>query len=149
MNRFCSILSQLLQLFSRVEFQKTVKENNAGRHARGFACWGESVSMFFCQLGRAYTLREITGGLRRWGGKLKQPGIEAPSRLSLAYVNAHRPWTLRQQILLHFLERVRQKSTRPNRFHFKNKLPSLDSTIIDLRSCASVSSLFRTSAPAA
>ena len=29
MNRFCSIFSQLLQLFSRIEFQKAVKRNKS------------------------------------------------------------------------------------------------------------------------
>jgi len=40
MNKFCSIFSQLLQLFSRVEFQQAVKETEAELHARGFTCWG-------------------------------------------------------------------------------------------------------------
>ena len=132
MNKFCSIFSQLLQLFPRVEFQKAVKETRAERHARGFTCWGQFVSMLFCQLGRAYTLREITGGLRSCEGKLKHLGIGAPSRSSLAYANAHRPWQLYQEIFLHLLERVRQKSTRTKPFRFKNKLVSLDSTTIDL-----------------
>ena len=132
MNRFCSIFSQLLQLFPRVEFQKAVKETQAERHARGFTCWGQFVSMLFCQLGRAHTLREITGGLRSCEGKLKHLGIAAPSRSSLAYANAHRPWQLYEQIFLHLLERIRQKTTRPKAFRFKNKLVSLDSTTIDL-----------------
>ncbi len=132
MNRFCSIFSQLLQLFPRVEFQRAVKETQAERHARGFTCWGQFISMLFCQLGRAHTLREITGGLRSCEGKLKHLGIGAPSRSSLAYANAHRPWQLYQQIFLHLLERVRQKSTRIKPFRFKNKLVSLDSTTIDL-----------------
>src|SRR5512139_4299654 len=132
MNRFCSIFSQLLQLFPRIEFQRAVRETKAERHARGFTCWGQLVSMLFCQLGRAHTLREITGGLRSCEGKLKHLGIGAPSRSSLAYANAHRPWQLYQEIFLHLLERVRQKSTRSKPFRFKNKLVSLDSTTIDL-----------------
>src|SRR3989442_15890433 len=35
MPRFCSIFSQLLQLFPRVEFQKAVVARRAERHARG------------------------------------------------------------------------------------------------------------------
>jgi len=44
MNRFCSIFSQLLQLFSRIEFQQAVRQTKAERHARGFTCWGQFVS---------------------------------------------------------------------------------------------------------
>jgi hypothetical protein len=91
MIRFCSMFSQILQLFSRIEFQRAVKETKAERHARGFTCWGQFVSMLFCQLGRAHSLREITGGLRSCEGKLKHLGITAPSRSTLAYANEHRP----------------------------------------------------------
>lgn len=59
MTRFCSIFSQLLQLFPRVEFQRAVMATKAERHARGFTCWGQFVAMVFCQLGRAHSLREI------------------------------------------------------------------------------------------
>ncbi len=68
MNRFCSIFSQLLQLFPRIEFQRLLKEAKAERHARGFTCWGQFVAMLFCQLGKAHSLREITGDLRSCEG---------------------------------------------------------------------------------
>jgi hypothetical protein len=50
------------------------------------------VAMLFCQLGRAHSFREITGGLRRCEGKLTHLGITAPNRSTLAYANEHRPW---------------------------------------------------------
>ena len=58
MNRFCSIFSQILGLFSRYEFETAVRKHQAERHARGFTCWGQFVAMLFCQLGRAQSLRE-------------------------------------------------------------------------------------------
>jgi Domain of unknown function (DUF4372) len=61
MNRACSIFSQVLQLFSRVEFQAAVRQHKAERHARGFSCWGQFVAMLFRHLGRAQPLREICG----------------------------------------------------------------------------------------
>jgi hypothetical protein len=103
MNKFCSIFSQLLQLFLRVEFQQAVKETQAERHARGFTCWGQFVAMLCCQLGRAHSLREITGGLRSCEGKLKHLGISTPSRSTLAYANEHRPWQLYQRLFLQLL----------------------------------------------
>lgn len=132
MNRFCSIFSQLLQLFSRVEFQQAVMETKAERHARGFTCWGQFVAMLFCQLGRAHSLREITGGLRSCEGKLKHLGISAPSRSTLAYANEHRPWQLYQRIFMQLFERCQSQVKVKRKFRFKNKLVGLDSTIIDL-----------------
>jgi hypothetical protein len=132
MNRFCSIFSQLLQLFPRTEFQKAVQETRAERHARGFTCWGQFVSMLFCQFGRAQSLREITGGLRSCEGKLKHLGITAPNRSTLAYANGHRPWELYEKLFLQLLDRCRIQVGDQKKFRFKNKLVSLDSSTIDL-----------------
>ncbi|MGH7847929.1 MAG: IS4 family transposase [Candidatus Binatia bacterium] len=137
MNRFCSMFSQILQLFPRTDFQLLVKETRAERHARGFSCWGQFVSMLFCQLGRAHSLREICHGLSTCEGKLSHLGInEAPKRSSLAYANEHRPWQLYQRLFFLLLERCRQAGPFGKKFRFKNKLVSLDSTVIDL--CISI-----------
>jgi hypothetical protein len=135
MTRFCSIFNQLLQLFPRVEFQKAVAATQAERHARGFTCWGQFVAMLFCQLGRAQSLREICGGLASCEGRLAHLGITAPTRSTLAYANAHRPWELYQAVFYQLLERCRAVAG-PKKFRFKAKLLSLDTTVIDL--CAEV-----------
>ena len=137
MNRFSSMFSQILQLFSRSEFQGLVKETRAERHARGFTCWDQFVSMMFCQLGRAHSLREICHGLSSCEGKLSHLGIdEAPHRSSLAYANEHRSWELYQKLFFRLLERCHKEAPFKKKFRFKNKLVSLDSTVIDL--CVSV-----------
>ena len=133
MNRFCSMFSQILQLFPRTDFQLLVKETKAERHARGFSCWDQFVSMLFCQLGRAHSLREICNGLLSCEGKLSHLGIEqAPKRSSLAYANEHRSWELYQKVFFGLLQRCREAGPFAKKFRFKNKLVSLDSTVIDL-----------------
>jgi hypothetical protein len=107
--RFSGIFSQLLQLFPRTEFQRLVKETKAERHARGFTCWGQFVSMLFCQLGSAHSLREITNGLRSCEGKLKHLGLTAPHRTTLAYANEHRPRELYRQLFLNLFEVCRKQ----------------------------------------
>jgi hypothetical protein len=110
-----------------------VKETKSERHARGFSSWSQLVSMLFCQLGHAFSLREISGGLRSCEGKLKHLGISAPSHSTLAYANEHRPWELYQLIFLKLLDRCRsQVNLGKRKFRFKNKLVSMDSSIIDL-----------------
>lgn len=133
MNKYCSIFSQLLQLFPRWEFQMLVKETKSERHSRGFTSWSQFVSMLFCQLGHAFSLREITGGLRSCEGKLKHLGISAPSHSTLSYANEHRPWQLYQLLFLKLLDRCQsQLNLGKRKFRFKNKLVSLDSSTIDL-----------------
>jgi hypothetical protein len=131
-----SVFSQILQLFSRLDFERAVKETQAERHARGFSCWGQFVAMLFCQLGRAKSLREICGGLATCEGKLSHLGITAPSRSTLAYANAHRPWTLYQAIFSQLLGRCQAVAQGRRKFRFKNTLLSLDASVIDL--CATL-----------
>jgi IS4 transposase len=85
----------------------------------------------FAQLGRAHSLREICGGLASCGGKLEQLGTTVPARSTLAYANAHRPWVLYQRVFYQLLARC-QQGADSHRFRFKNKLLSLDMTVIDL-----------------
>jgi hypothetical protein len=136
MNRVCSIFSQLLQLFSRAEFERAVKDHKAERHARGFASWCQLVAMLFCQLGRAHSLREICGGLACCEGKLKHLGISlAPKRSTLAYANEHRPWELFRTVFTQLLGKCQELVAAQGgrkKFRFKNKLMSLDGSVIDL-----------------
>jgi Domain of unknown function (DUF4372)/Transposase DDE domain len=134
--RFSSIFSQLLQLFPRAEFEQVVRDHKAEYQARGFSCWGQFVAMLFCQLGRAHTLREICGGLASCEGKLKHLGVpDAPKKSTLAYANKHRPWGLYQAVFLQLLAKCHTAIAgreQKKKFRFKNKLVSLDSSVIDL-----------------
>jgi len=137
MNRVCSIFSQLLRLFPRLEFEKAVKEHRAERHARGFTCWGQFVAMLFCHLGKAQSLREICGGLAASEGKLRHLGVpRAPKRSTLSYANEHRPWELYRSVFQQLLERCQGVLAPRKKFRFKNKLMSLDASTIEL--CAQI-----------
>jgi hypothetical protein len=128
----CSMFSQILKLIPRVEFERIVKETRAEYAAKGFSSWGQFVAMLFCQLGRAHSLREIEGGLKSCEGKLAHLGIAAPARSSLSYANTHRPWELFEKVFYALFEKVAAKAVGKKKFRFKNKLVSLDSTVIDL-----------------
>lgn len=136
MTQVCSVFSQLLQLFSRGEFARAVKEHGAERNAKGFTCWGQFVAMLFCQAAQLKSLREVCLGLACCEAPLKHLGMsETPSKSTLAYANEHRPWELYQTVFGQMLEKCRaEAATRGGRkkFHFRNKLVSLDGSIIDL-----------------
>ena len=137
MNAFCSLFSQILKFLPRSDFEGEVRTLNAERHARGVSCWQQFVSMMFCQLGRAHSLREIEQGLKSCEGKLSHLGIEALSRSSLSYANAHRPWQLYERTFHLLFGRFQAQlalggGQRKKKFRFKNKLVSLDSSVIDL-----------------
>jgi Domain of unknown function (DUF4372)/Transposase DDE domain len=136
MSQFSSIFGQLLQIFPKSEFYSAVKETQSEKGAKGFTCWGQFVAMLFCQLGQARSLREICGGLSSCLGKLKHLGIEtAPSRSTLSYANEKRPWQLYEKVFYQLLDKCRAIAPG-KKFRFKNKLFSLDASVIDL--CATL-----------
>ena len=132
MNRVCSIFSQILQFVPRLEFEAAVQKAEHRQH--GFASWDQFGAMMFCQLGHAQSLREITGGLASCEGKLKHLGMDgAPAHSTLAYANKNRPWQLYQEVFQNLLGRCQHEAQNHKRkFRFKNKLLSIDGTMIDL-----------------
>jgi hypothetical protein len=131
-----SLFNQLLQHFPKLEFAALVKKHNAERAAKGFSCRAQLVAMLFCQMAHADSLREICNGLACCLGKLVHLGIDvAPSKSTLSYANKHRPAKLYEELFYTALARFRDEKglgQRKQKFRFKNKLLSLDSTTISL-----------------
>jgi hypothetical protein len=131
-----SLFNQLLQHFPILEFAALVKKHKAERGAKGFSCRTQLVAMLFCQLAHADSLREICNGLACCLGKLVHLGIDkAPNKSSLAYANERRPAGLYEELFYTALGRFRDGDglgVRKQKFRFRNKLLSLDSTTISL-----------------
>ena len=131
-----SLFSQLLRQFPRPLFEKLVHQHKGDRRAKGFTCWNQFVSMLFCHLAKADSLREICNGLSCCLGKLTHLGVrKAPNKSTLSYANEHRPAALFESLFWSTLQRFREQGVlgrRKRKFRFKNKLLSLDSTTISL-----------------
>jgi hypothetical protein len=119
MNKVCSISRRVLKLFSRGDFERAVKEHKAYRHARGFTSWGQFMAMLFASR----------------GGLIRCVRFVVVWPAARAYANARRPWELYQTVFEQTLgkcqELVASQGGR-KKFRFKNKLMSLDGSIIDL-----------------
>ena len=127
-----SLFSQMLSVVDRHRFERLVRKHKAERGAKGFSCWSQFVSMMFCQLAQAKSLREIIDGLACCEGKLRHLGLEAsPKRSTLSYANGHRPWQLFEALFYSILE-VARTAAPAKRLRFKNKLFSLDATVVEL-----------------
>jgi Transposase DDE domain/Domain of unknown function (DUF4372) len=88
--------------------------------------------MLFCQLADAQSLREIIGGLTSCEGRLEQFGMKVPKRSTLSYANQHRPWELFRNVFYKTSERCRAELGHKTKFRFKNRLLSLDSSVVTL-----------------
>ena len=131
MSNNSTIIGQLLQMFSRYEFQQAVLETKSEYHARGLSSCNHFVSMLFAQLAGHDSLRGVEAGLATQGRKLYHLGIKPIHRATLAYANKHRPQELFKKLFFQMLSKCQPLAPR-HKFRFKNKLYSLDATIIDL-----------------
>ena len=136
MVKTASIFSQLLRFFPKTEFRRIVKKHGAECRSKGFTSWSQFVSMLFCQLAGAESLREICTGLACCLGKLRHLGVNVPpNKSTLSYANKHRPAAMFEELFMTTLARFRsQGELGPGRhkFRFRNKLYSMDATVISL-----------------
>jgi len=129
-----SLFAQIITTsVSASDFRKVVATHNGERHAKGFTCWHQFVSMMFLQFAKLTSLREIVDGMKGLGGKLSHLRLSsAPARSSLSYANSKRPWQLYQDLFYQLLGKFQGSLHGPRKFRFKNKLLSMDATTIDL-----------------
>ncbi|MCP4648894.1 MAG: IS4 family transposase [PVC group bacterium] len=133
MVRHASLFSQLLAFFDRNKFKNLVMKHKTEKYSKGFKSWDHFVSMFFCQVAQAKSLREISGGLACCNGKLRHLGVgSAPNKSTLSYANTNRSWKLFQDLFYETFDFCRKASPGKHKFRFKNKLLSLDSSTISL-----------------
>jgi len=103
-----SLFNQLLKHFPRTEFAALVRKHQVERRSKGFMCWTQFVSMLFCQLSHASSLRDICNGLSCCLGKLVHLGItRSPSKSTLSYANEKRPAALFEGLFWTALHRFR------------------------------------------
>ena len=129
-----SLFAQILQIIPRFEFAKAVHECKAEKHSKGFSCWDQMVSMLFCQFAQCKSLREISDGLAVTTGKLNHLAMKsAPAKSTLAYANEHRSWEVYEKLFYSLLKQSGAVAPeKKKKFTFKNKLLSMDASLIDL-----------------
>ncbi|WP_092211357.1 DUF4372 domain-containing protein [Desulfoluna spongiiphila] len=111
------------RFFDRNEFARLVSVHGAERNSKGFKCWDHFVSMLFCQIAQAKSLREIFGGLASANGKLRYLGMkQSQSKSKLSYANQKRPWEMYRSLFYQTLNKCQSLAPTRHKFRFKNKL---------------------------
>lgn len=126
-----TIFGQMVRIFSRLDFQKAVRETQAERHARGFGSWDHFIALLFGQLAGQDSLRGVEAGLATQGSHLHHLGIQPVNRSTLSYANNHRPHELFHQVFYMMLSKCQSLAPK-HKFRFKNPLYSIDATLIKL-----------------
>ena len=63
MNKYNTILGQMLDLISRSHFQKQVKKYKTEHGAKGFSSWAQFVAMLYGQISNQHGLRSLEQGM--------------------------------------------------------------------------------------
>lgn len=130
-----SLFSQITSLLPRNIFSAIVKKYDSNKFSKGIDSWTHLVSMIFCHLGHANSVRDISNGLRSIMGNIVHLGCsKAPSQSSISYINEHRTSAVFEEFyyaLASYL-RMQTKFAKPALHPIKRKVYLLDASIISL-----------------
>lgn len=130
-----TILSQLLKLVPRHEFETLAKQHHSGRSFRSASRWAQFVTLMMGQLSGRNSLRDLVDNISAQSHRLYHLGCRKLSRSNLSRINEDKPYCLYEALFGKLLSRCQGIAPNHN-FRFKNPLYSLDASTIDL--CLSV-----------
>lgn len=126
-----TILSQILRLIPRHEFEQLANQHHSGRAFRSASRWSQFVTLTMAQLSGRNSLRDCVENMTAQVHRLYHLGSARLSRSNLSRINEDKPYTLYEALFGTLLSRC-QKVTPGHTFRFKNALYSLDASTIDL-----------------
>lgn len=130
-----TVLSQILKIVPRHEFETLAKDHHSGRMFRSASRWSQFVTMTMAQLTGRSSLRDIVDNMSAQAHRLYHLGSVKLSRSNLSRINEDKPHTLYEALFGKLLSRC-QGMTGGHDLRFENPLYSLDASTIDL--CLSV-----------
>lgn len=126
-----TILSQILKLVPRHEFEALANAYHKGRKFRTASRWSQFVAMTMGQLSGRQSLRDVVDNVSAQQQRLYHLGTAKLSRSNLSRINEAKPYQLYEALFGVLLKRC-QSLAPGHGFRFKNELYSLDASTIDL-----------------
>jgi putative transposase len=121
----------MLKLIPRHHFSRLEQEHGTGRQARSFTRWNQLVHLVFIQLTARASLRDGVASLKARFKNLYHLGARPVARSTFADANNRRPASF-FEALFGVMYRRCQPLAPKHKFKFKNKLYSLDATVVSL-----------------
>lgn len=126
-----TIFHQMLKLIPRHHFANLEAEHGTGRKARSFTRWSQLVHLLAMQLTARVSLRDCISSLKARIRSLYHLGVKPVARSTFADANNKRPASF-FEALFGLMYRRCQPLAPKHKFKFKNKLFSLDATVVSL-----------------
>ena len=126
-----SVLSQFLKLLPRLEFEKQANACDGRRRSDALSRWSQFVALSIGQLGGRRSLRDIEATIRSQGQHRYHLGSQSISRSALGRVNEQLDYRFYEGLFQSLYQRC-LSNRRSHGFRFRNKLFSLDASLIDV-----------------
>lgn len=126
-----TIMSQLLSLLPRHQFDQAVSDFGGDIYVKKFSTWNQLTVLLYAQASGKNSLRDIQTALGTQEPKLYHLGLPAVKRSTLADANAKRDPRIMEKLFYRLLERC-QVIAPKQQFRFKHPVKCFDSTTLDL-----------------
>ena len=126
-----TILSQLLKLVPRHEFETLANRHHPGRSFRTASRWTQLVTLMMGQLSGRNSMRDLVENISAQSHRLYHLDCRKISRSNLSRINEGKPYILYEALFEKLLSRC-QGVAPSHKFQFNNPLYSLDASTIDL-----------------
>jgi len=121
----------MLNFIPRHQFAALENQYSTGRKSRKFSRWNQFAHLMFMQLTGRASLRDGIESMNSRAKDLYHLGAKPVARATFADANNMRPASFYQALFEKMYQRCRIVSPK-HKFKFKNKLYSLDASVIDL-----------------
>lgn len=126
-----TLFNNMLKIIPRHEFSTLEKRHGTGRKARSFDRWNQFVHLMFMQLTSRSSLRDGIRSITSRAKSLYHLGSKPVSLSTFADANAKRPSSFYEELFQKLYNKC-QPIVPKHKFKFKNKLYSMDATVVDL-----------------
>jgi putative transposase len=126
-----SVLSQLLKLLPRHEFEKQANDCDGKRRSDALSRWSQFVALSIGQLAGRSSLRDIEATVRSQRHHRYHLGSQSISRSALSRANEQLDYRFFEGLFESLYQRCLSDKRRHG-LRFKNKLFSLDASLIDV-----------------
>ena len=124
-----SVLGQLLKALPRLEIEKLAYQHDGRRRSDALSRWSQLVALSVGHLGGRTSLRDIESTLSAQGEHRYHLGSQSVSRSALARANEKLSYRFYAELFNCLYQRCQSSAPRHS-FRFKNKLFSLDASLI-------------------
>jgi DDE family transposase/uncharacterized protein DUF4372 len=124
-----SVLGQLLKALPRLEIEKLANRHDGRRRSDALSRWSQLVALSVGHLGGRTSLRDIESTLQAQGEHRYHLGSQLVSRSALARANEKLSYGFYSELFNRLYQRCQSSAPRHS-FRFKNKLFSLDASLI-------------------